>query len=146
MFKQFINLQWKAFFRSASFGKSVGIKVFMIFMGLYLLGSLAFLGSFLYTILRKVVPTQGPMWVLSQFLIYWVLIELIFRYFMQKLPVLDIKPLLINNIPKSKIWGDCKGRLKAEVWFTGQRNSPGSTSLLKVVLKYAKKVSGPNSH
>jgi len=103
MFKQFINLQWKAFFRSASFGKSVGIKVFMIFMGLYLMGSLAFLGSFLYTILRKVVPTQGPMWVLSQFLIYWVLVELIFRYFMQKLPVLDIKPLLINNIPKSKI-------------------------------------------
>ena len=103
MFKRFISLQWKSFFRSASFGKSVGIKIFMIFMGLYLLGSLAFLGSFLYMILRKTVPTQGPMWVLSQFLIYWVLVELVFRYFMQKLPVLDIKPFLINNIPKSKI-------------------------------------------
>ena len=103
MFKQFINLQWKAFFRSASFGKSVGIKVFMIFMGIYLLGSLAFLGRFLYLILRKAVPTEGPLWVLSQFLIYWVLGELIFRYFMQKLPVLDIKPLLINNISKPKI-------------------------------------------
>lgn len=103
MFKRFIALQWKAFFRSTSFGKSIGIKIFMALMGLYLLGSLAFLGGFLYTILRKVVPDQGPMWVLSQFLVYWVLVELFFRYFMQKLPVMDIKPLLINNIPKSKI-------------------------------------------
>ena len=103
MFKQFISLQWKSFFRSASFGKSVGIKIFMAFMGLYILGTMATLGGTLYFILRKVVPDQGPMWVLSQFLIYWVLVELFFRYFMQKLPVMDIKPLLINNIPKSKI-------------------------------------------
>ena len=72
-------------------------------MGLYLLVSLGLLGGTLYFILRKLVPDQGPMWVLSQFLVYWVLVELFFRYFMQKLPVMDIKPLLINNIPKSKI-------------------------------------------
>lgn len=103
MFKRFIKLQWKSFFRSASFGKSVGIKIFMAFMGLYLLVSLGILGGTLYFILRKLVPSEGPMWVLSQFLIYWVWAELFFRYFMQKLPVLDIKPLLINNIPKAKI-------------------------------------------
>ncbi|MEO0571824.1 MAG: DUF5687 family protein [Bacteroidota bacterium] len=103
MFKQFITLQWKSFFRSASFGKSVGIKIFMVLMGLYLLVSLGALGGTLYFILRKLAPTDGPMWVLSQFLVYWVLGELFFRYFMQKLPVMDIKPLLINNIPKSKI-------------------------------------------
>ncbi len=103
MFKRFISLQWKAFFRSASFGKSVGIKIFMAFMGLYLLASLAILGGTLYFILRKLAPTEGPMWVLSQFLIYWVLAELFFRYFMQKLPVMDIKPLLINNIKRAKI-------------------------------------------
>jgi hypothetical protein len=103
MFKQFIKLQWKAFFRSASFGKSVGIKIFMAFMGIYLLGSLALLGGSLYFILRKLAPNEGPMWVLSQFLVYWILVELFVRYFMQKLPVMDIKPLLVNNIPKSKI-------------------------------------------
>ncbi|MEM1257731.1 MAG: DUF5687 family protein [Bacteroidota bacterium] len=103
MFKQFIKLQWKSFFRSASFGKSVGIKIFMAFMGLYLLVSLGILGGTLYFILRKLAPTEGPMWVLSQFLVYWVLAELFFRYFMQKLPVMDIKPLLIQNIPRAKI-------------------------------------------
>lgn len=103
MFRRFISLQWKSFFRSASFGKSVGIKIFMAFMGLYFLGSLGILGGTLYFILRKLVPDQEPMWLLSQFLVYWVLVELVFRYFMQKLPVMDIKPLLINNIPKAKI-------------------------------------------
>lgn len=110
MFKQFTKLQWKAFFRSASFGKSIGIKIFMAFMGLYLLVSLAVLGGTLYFILRKLAPDEGPMWVLSQFLVYWVLIELFFRYFAQKLPVMDIKPLLINNIPKSKIVNYILGR------------------------------------
>ena len=103
MIKQFIILQWKAFFRSASLGKSIGIKIFMVLMALYLLGSLGVLGGTLYFILREVVPSQDPIWVLSQFLVYWILVELFFRYFMQKLPVLDIKPLLINNIRQSKI-------------------------------------------
>ena len=103
MFKQFVQLQWKSFFRSASFGKSLGIKVFMIFMGLIMLLYFGILGGSLYFILRKVVPSEGPMWVLSRFLVYWMLFEMVFRYFMQKLPVMDIKPMLINNIPKSKI-------------------------------------------
>ena len=103
MFKRFISLQWKAFLRSASFGKSVGVKVIMIIFSLIMLAYLAILGGFLYLILRKIFPTQGPMWMLSHFMVYWVLGELFFRYFMQKLPVMDIKPMLINNISKSKI-------------------------------------------
>ena len=77
---------------------------------LYLLGSLAMMGGFLYLILRKLVPEEGPMWVLSQYLIFWVLAELLVRYFMQKLPVMDIKPLLINNIKKEKIVNYILGR------------------------------------
>ncbi|MEA1786635.1 DUF5687 family protein [Arenibacter sp. GZD96] len=103
MFKHFITLQWKSFFRSAAFGKSLGLKIFMIFMGLYLLASLTTLSGSLYFILQKLVPDQEPMWVVSQYLFYWVLIELLFRYFLQKLPVVDIRPLLINNISKSSI-------------------------------------------
>ena len=110
MFRRFVWLQWKAFFRSASFGKSLGIKIFMAFMGLYLLVSLGLLGGTLYFILRELEPTQNPMWVLNQFLIYWILAELFFRYFMQKLPVMNIKPLLINNIPKSRILHYILGR------------------------------------
>ncbi|MDT0606217.1 DUF5687 family protein [Croceitalea rosinachiae] len=110
MFKRFIDLQWKSFFRSSSLGKSLGIKIFMGFMMVYLLVSLGGLGAALYFILRKLVPDEGPIWVVSQYLIFWFLAELLFRFFMQKLPVMDVKPLLINNIKKSKIVNYVLGR------------------------------------
>lgn len=103
MFKRFINLQWKSFFRSSSFGKGLALKIVMIFFGIYMIGALVFVGGFLYEILRKTFPDQSPMWVLSGYLVYWVLIELLFRYFLQKLPVMDIKPLLLIPIKKSTI-------------------------------------------
>jgi len=110
MFKKFIGLQRKAFFRSASFGKSLAIKILMGFFGLYMMAVLIASGAGLYFILRKLFPEQNPMWLLSQYLIYWVFIELLLRYFMQKLPVLDIKPLLIAPIKKSAITHYILGR------------------------------------
>lgn len=103
MFKRFIQLQWKSFFRSSSFGKGLALKIVMIFFGLYLLSALVGLGVVLYFVLRKIFPDQNPMWMLSQFMIYWILVELFFRYFMQKLPVMDVKPLLSMPIKKSAI-------------------------------------------
>ncbi|MBT8238246.1 MAG: hypothetical protein HKP38_09965 [Croceitalea sp.] len=103
MFKHFIKLQWKSFFRSSSFGKSVALKIIMAFFGLYMLATLIMTGAGLYFILRKIFPDQSPMWTLSQYFVYWVLIELFLRYFMQKLPVMDIKPLLTTPIKKSAI-------------------------------------------
>ncbi|MEL6916646.1 MAG: DUF5687 family protein [Bacteroidota bacterium] len=103
MFKHFIKLQWKSFFRSSSFGKGLALKILMAFFGIYMLGSLAFLGVFLYAILKKAVPGMDPMITLNKFMIYWFIIELFFRYFMQKLPVLDVKPLLTLPIRKSAI-------------------------------------------
>ena len=103
MIKRFIGLQWKAFFRSSSFGKSLALKILMIFFTLYLLATLVGVGVGLYYILREVFPDQNPMWMLSRYLVYWVLVELLFRYFMQKIPVMDVKPLLSMPIKKSSI-------------------------------------------
>lgn len=75
----------------------------MGFFAIYMFVALLAMGSSLYFILRKIFPDENPMWMLSRYFIYWILIELFFRYFMQKLPVMDIKPLLISNIKKSSI-------------------------------------------
>lgn len=75
----------------------------MGFFGLYLLATFIMMGAGSYFVLRKIFPDQNPMWVLSQYLVFWILIELFFRYFMQKLPVMDIKPLLVSNIKKNSI-------------------------------------------
>ncbi|MFD0795883.1 DUF5687 family protein [Maribacter chungangensis] len=103
MFKLFTRLQWKSFFRSATFGKSLGLKILMGFFGVYMLVSLAGAGGGMYFILKKIFPEQSPMWTISQYFIYWVLIELFLRYFMQKLPVMDIKPFLTTPVKKSAI-------------------------------------------
>ncbi|MEM5565607.1 DUF5687 family protein [Psychroserpens sp. AS72] len=101
--KQFVSLEWKQFFRSANFGKSIAIKIFMGFMALYMIGAFLFIGVFLYKILKKLVPDLDPIEVINNYLIYWILIELVIRYFMQKLPVLNIKPLLTLAISRHKI-------------------------------------------
>ena len=113
MFKHFLRLQWKSFFRSSSFGKSMAIKILMGFFSLYLMAVLIMSGSGLYFILRKLVPDQNPLWVVGQYMVYWVLIELFARYFMQKLPVMDIKPLLLAPIKKSAIAHYILGRSAA---------------------------------
>jgi hypothetical protein len=101
--KQFVNLEWKQFFRSANFGKSIAIKIFMGFMALYMVSAFLFIGVFLYKILKKLFPEIDPIVVVNNYLIYWVLLELVVRYFMQKLPVLNIKPLLTLPISRHKI-------------------------------------------
>lgn len=116
MFKHFIRLQWKSFFRSSSFGKGIALKILMIFFGLYMLVTLVGAGASMYFILRKVAPDVNPIWLISQYLIYWVLFELLLRYFMQKLPVMDIKPFLTLPIKKSAIAHYILGRSAVSVY------------------------------
>ena len=116
MFKQFTSLQWKSFFRSSNLGKSLGIKILMGFFGVYMLVSLAGLGAGMYFILKEIFPDQSPMWSISQYFIYWVLIELFLRYFMQKLPVMDIKPFLTTPVKKSTIAHYILGRSAASIY------------------------------
>lgn len=103
MFKHFVSLQWKSFFRSSNFGKGLALKILMGFFAVYMLVSFAGLGTALFFILQKAFPDVDPMLKVSEYMIYWVLFELFFRYFMQKLPVMDIKPLLLFSIKKSSI-------------------------------------------
>ncbi len=116
MFKQFASLQWKSFFRSANLGKSLGVKILMGFFAVYMLVVLVGLGGSMYFILRKLLPDQSPMWSISQYFIYWILIELFLRYFMQKLPVMDIKPFLTTPVKKSTITHYILGRSAASFY------------------------------
>lgn len=116
MFKRFTSLQWKSFFRSSNFSKGLGIKILMGFFGLYMLLTLMGMGGVLYFILKDIFPDQSPMWSISQYFIYWILIELFLRYFMQKLPVMDIKPFLTTPVKKSTIAHYILGRSAASIY------------------------------
>jgi len=103
MFTHFISLQWKSFFRSASVGKSIGLRILMgflvIYFGLVFLG----LGFGLFPMLKKAFPDQDPLKIVNSFVIVWMGVELLFRFFMQTLPVMDIKPLMPIPVKKGKV-------------------------------------------
>lgn len=103
MFKRLISLEWKSFFRSASIGKSIGLKIMMGFLGLYFTLIFLLFGIGLYPLVAKYYPGEVPLQVVNSYVLLWLLVELSYRFILQTLPVLDIKPLLILNIKKVKI-------------------------------------------
>ena len=103
MIKHFLSLEWKAFFRSASFGKSLGIKIFMGFLSLYFIAMFLGMGLLLFPGLKKVYPDQDPLLIVNSFLFYWILADLALRFFFQKLPVMSVKPLLTLPVKRGYV-------------------------------------------
>ncbi len=103
MFKRLLTLEWKAFFRSASLGKSIGLKILMFFLAFYFVSIFLLAGIGLYPLIVKYVPGEDPILVVNRFVLLWLLAELAVRFFLQTLPVLDIKPLLPLPVGKRKV-------------------------------------------
>ncbi|MFT6066354.1 MAG: hypothetical protein ACJAYY_002368 [Paraglaciecola sp.] len=103
MITNFLNLEWKQYFRSANWQKSVFLNIFLVLFGLYFAVCFLLVGIGGYWILKKQFPEQDPLVLANSFLLYAIIGDLIFRYLMQKLPVMNIKPLLTLSIKKSKI-------------------------------------------
>ncbi len=103
MISRFLKLEWKQFTRSASFGKSIAIKIVMGFFALYFILTFLAIGVGGYFLLRKQFPEQDPLQIVNSYLLFAILGDLIFRYLMQKLPIMNIKPMLALPIKKSKL-------------------------------------------
>jgi hypothetical protein len=82
----------------------------MAFLALYFIMVFLLLGIALYSILKKQFPESDPLIILNGFLFYWFLADLLMRFFLQKLPVMNIKPLLILPLKRSKILHYVLGR------------------------------------
>ena len=102
MIKQFLSLEWKSFLRSASFQTNLAIKILMLFGALYFILVFSFLGAGSYYIIEKAMETE-PFAVINRFIIYYFVFDIVFRFFLQKTPVMNIKPLLYINIKKNAI-------------------------------------------
>jgi hypothetical protein len=100
---RFLKLEWKQFFRSSHWQKGIAIKILMAFLALYFIVAFLAIGVGGYFILKKQFPEQDPLQIVNSYLLYALLGDLILRYFMQKLPVMNIKPMLILPIKKSQL-------------------------------------------
>jgi hypothetical protein len=103
MIKHFIKFEWKQFFRSSYWQKSIGLNILMAFLALYFMLTFLVLGISLFPILDDQFPDSDPLLILNGFLFYWFLADLLMRFFLQKLPVMNIKPLLVLPIKRSEI-------------------------------------------
>lgn len=96
-------LKWKETFRAPQWDTKLSIKIIMGLLVLYFLGAFLFLASVLYPILFTTVLDREPLEVFNSVLLYIFLGELIFRFFLQQLPVTDIQSLMLLPIKKSRI-------------------------------------------
>jgi len=103
MIKHFINFEWKQFFRSSYWQKSIALNILMAFLALYFILTFLALGVSLFPILEKQFPESDPLVILNGFLFYWFLADLLMRFFLQKLPVMNVKPFLVLPIKRGNI-------------------------------------------
>ncbi len=102
MIKHFITLQWKSFWRSASLTSGLFMKLFMGFWAVWLIVMMVFggIGTF-YGLKEKLC--LDPFETVNKFLVYWFVCDLLFKYALQKMPVINIKPLLLLPFKKKRI-------------------------------------------
>ena len=102
MLKRFIFLQWKSFFRAAGVATKVVQKILLVFVWLYfafIFTGLAFIAFF--GIQEEI--GEDPLPIVSGYLFYALAIWVVVRYFIQKMPLLHVKPLLVMPIPRENI-------------------------------------------
>lgn len=103
MIKHFLNLEWKQFRRASYFQKGIAIKILLFLAVLYFGGIAVFMGGVMFFGLKKTFPEIDPIVIVNNYLIYWMMFELMIRYFMQQLPVMNIKPLMIIPIKRNTV-------------------------------------------
>jgi len=101
MIKHFLTLEWRAFIRSASFKTNLAFKIFIGLLFLYFAAIFVTLGIGAYYGLKK--AHLEPLETVNKFMIYYLLADVMFRYFFQKIPTLTIRPLLVLPITKNTI-------------------------------------------
>jgi len=103
MIKHFLSLEWKQYFRSSYWQKSMLLNILLAFFALWMVASFLILGFAAFPIIKKLYPESDPFIVFNSFLFFWILGDLFIRFFFQKLPVMSVMPLLTLPIKRSKI-------------------------------------------
>ena len=103
MTKHFIDLEWKQYFRSSYWQKSIALNALMVFFALYFIVIFLILGFGLLPILKEVYPDEDPFVIVNSFIFFWIMVDILMRFFLQKLPVMSVKPLLTLPIKRSTV-------------------------------------------
>lgn len=101
MIAKFLYLEWKSFIRSASFKQNLFLKILMGFLAIYFIVVFLSLGILAYYGIKEL--KLDPLQTFNKFLIYYLFFDLMIRYFIQKVPTLTIRPLMLLPINKNTV-------------------------------------------
>jgi len=110
MVKKFLWLEWKAFFRSASLGANLAMKILMGFLAVYFIVIFLLLGIGCYFIIDEELHLN-PIDFVNKFMIYYVVGDLAFKLLLQKIPVINIRPFLVMPIRRGTIVNFAIGKM-----------------------------------
>jgi len=103
MVQQLLKHQWLSFRRSSSFGREIGMTIFIAFIAIIIFFFIFIMALALPKILEDIPDVGNPFTFINSFLGYYFLSELFIRYFAQKTPVLSVEPYLPLPINRSFI-------------------------------------------
>ena len=104
MVKALLSHGLKSQLRAPLWQRSLAINIVLGLVVLYFMLNFLLLGYFLDVLLLELFPDESPLEKLNSILLYTVLGGLVFRFFMQSFPVLDIQGYLLLPLRKSKLY------------------------------------------
>lgn len=105
MYKWLISHRWKESLRSSIWQKNVIINIFLGLFIVYMLLVFVLLGGAMKEIISESFDVEGS-WIIEKFnglLLYYLIFDLVIRFFVQKIPILAARPYLHLPIAKNKL-------------------------------------------
>lgn len=103
MLFRLFKLQMLKAVRSVSLGRKLIAGIVLGFFGFIILINITLLGFGLPTIIETLTGEQDTTQVLNNYLVYFFLLEMMYRYFLQKMSVIELESYLHLPISRSKI-------------------------------------------
>ena len=104
MMRKLLALQWKEAVRSPFWQKSIALNILLGLIVLYFALNFFVLGLFLDRLLIEAFPNTDPVSKFNSFFLFYLLFDLILRFFVQQFPALSIQPYLHLPVSKSKLF------------------------------------------
>lgn len=105
MISTFLRHELKAFWRSKNTGKSIGVRIVMGLLILYLLLNMLAIGFFMDKVLEKTLPNEDIIVAFCGIILLYFVFELLSRMQLQELPTLRVQPYLHLPVRRNIIVG-----------------------------------------
>lgn len=109
MFLRLLQLQWKSYRRSSAFTSGVVTSIFYLFGMLYFIGIFSLLGFGSFYLIDEDMGLD-PLQFINKYMVYGTSFWVVWRYFIQKMPVMNIKGLLSLPVRENTIVHYALGR------------------------------------